>query len=232
MPIFALDDQLAFPPVHLADPEGILAVGGDLRPERLILAYQSGIFPWYSDGQPIIWWSPDPRFILEPHEVKVSKSMRKVLRDRQFRITYDQAFEDVIQACKQIPRMGQSGTWITDEMQQAYIHLHKLGYAHSVEAWQEDQLVGGLYGISLGSCFFGESMFAKVSNASKAAFLTLVHDLTNHGFTMIDCQVHTAHLESLGAKEVYREWFVTRLHEGLQAPSMIGNWESLIPQKN
>lgn len=224
MPIYELTNELLFPSPHLAHEEGILAIGGDLRPERLLLAYQKGIFPWYSPHEPIMWWSPDPRFVLYPDQLRVSRSMRPVLNQKRFQITYDQAFRQVIQNCKTMPRPGQRGTWITGEMLDAYVTLHQLGFAHSVEAWQDNELVGGLYGVSLGSCFFGESMFAKVANASKAAFITLVKDISPKGCTLIDCQVYTDHLDSLGAEEVPRETFLAELADGLTAPTWRGNW--------
>lgn len=224
MPVFSLSPQLVFPPVHLAEPDGLLAIGGDLSPNRLLLAYQSGIFPWFSPGEPILWWSPDPRFVLQAPEVVLSKSMKQVLRRNVFRITFDQAFEEVIRACAKIPRAGQRGTWITTDMQKAYLKLHELGYAHSVEAWQDDRLVGGLYGVSLGSAFFGESMFAKVSNASKAAFLSFALIWRAKGHSLIDCQVPTEHLASLGAREVDRELFLDQLRLALEAPTHQGSW--------
>jgi leucyl/phenylalanyl-tRNA---protein transferase len=208
MPIYLLTDELVFPDAEKATEEGILAVGGDLRPERLLLAYSSGIFPWYSIGEPIIWWSPDPRFVLFPGELKVSRSMRKILRQGVFSITFDKAFERVIAECKKIKRKGQRGTWITPEMQKAYIRLYKLGFAHSVEAWEDGELVGGLYGVSLGKVFFGESMFSHVSNASKACLITLVELLTVKGFELIDSQVYTRHLETLGAREIPRSEYL------------------------
>lgn len=206
MPVFRLNKQLLFPPVHLAEPDGLLAVGGDLSVERLLLAYRSGIFPWF-DERPILWWSPDPRFVLFPADLKVSSSMKQVLRRQQFRITYNADFPAVIERCSLIARRGQNSTWITKEMQQAYIRLHQAGYAMSVEAWQDDQLVGGLYGIKIGSCFFGESMFSDVSNASKAAFITFVQAYAKE-LKLIDCQVETEHLASLGAGFISRETFL------------------------
>lgn len=220
MPVFSLSDQLIFPPPAYAEPDGLVAVGGDLEPERLLLAYRTGLFPWFNPGDPILWWSPDPRFMMKPQEIKVSKSMRQVLNRGTFRITYDQAFEQVISQCKSIPRDGQPGTWITNDMKRAYCRLHDLGYAHSVEAWQEGNLVGGLYGVSLGGAFFGESMFAQVSNASKAAFIHLARHLETLGFSMIDCQVYTAHLESLGAKKVPREEFLYLLADEMDRPDL------------
>ena len=219
------DDDLMFPHPDYADPDGVLAVGGDLSPKRLLTAYQNGIFPWYNEGEPIIWWSPDPRFVLYPQNLKVSKSMRKVLRDQKFKITYDQQFELVIDNCGAVNRKNQEGgTWITDDMKNAYIELHKAGFAHSVEVWENDVLVGGLYGIILGKCFSGESMFAKVSNASKAGFITLVKRLEKLGFDMIDCQTHSNHLESLGGENLSREDFMKYLHQNAQKPTSRGNF--------
>ncbi len=208
MPVYLLTDELVFPDAENATEEGILAVGGDLRPERLLLAYCSGIFPWYSDGEPIIWWSPDPRFVLFPGELKVSRSMRKILRQGVFSITFDKAFERVIAECKKMKRKGQRGTWITPEMQKAYIRLNKLGFAHSVEAWKDGELAGGLYGVSLGKVFFGESMFSRVSNASKTCLITLVEHLAKDGFELIDSQIYTRHLETLGAREIPRSEYL------------------------
>jgi leucyl/phenylalanyl-tRNA---protein transferase len=216
MPIYLLTDELVFPDEGNATEEGILAVGGDLRPERLLLAYSSGIFPWYSDGEPIIWWSPDPRFVLFPGELKVSRSMRKILRQGVFSITFDKAFERVIAECKKINRKGQRGTWITPEMQKAYIRLYKLGFAHSVEAWKDGELTGGLYGVSLGKVFFGESMFSRVSNASKACLITLVEHLAKKGFELIDSQVYTRHLETLGAREIPRSEYLILIKDLLR----------------
>lgn len=214
--MYWLTHELIFPPVEEAEDWGGLALGGDLSPERLILAYCSGIFPWYEEDQPIIWHAPDPRFVLFPHKLKVSKSMRPVLNQRRFTITYDKHFETVIRHCQQRKRKGQQGTWITEDMIAAYSRLHRMGIAHSVEAWQDNKLVGGLYGISLGSVFFGESMFSYVSNASKAAFITLVQALQSLNFTLIDCQVHTKHLESLGAEDISRRMYMQLLANGLQ----------------
>ncbi len=227
MPIFALNEEIIFPPVRLAEESGILAVGGDLSPERLIEAYRRGIFPWYSEGDPIIWWSPDPRFVLFPGDLYVSKTMRQVLRRNIFRITCDHDFRGVITGCQE-PRRREQGTWITEEMLEAYVRLHDLGIAHSVEAWQGEELAGGLYGLSLGKCFFGESMFARADNASKAAFITLVRRLTELGFVIIDCQVHTAHLESLGAVHIDREKYLDVLKEGLKGETMQGSWKGML----
>jgi leucyl/phenylalanyl-tRNA--protein transferase len=205
--------DIYFPDVEhaLSDPDGLLAVGGDLRPERLLYAYRHGIFPWYGPDQPILWWSPDPRLVLFPDRLHVSRSLAKTLRQGCFTVTFDTAFEQVISDCA-APRPGQSGTWITDEMQKAYLHMHRLGYAHSVECWQADRLVGGLYGLAMGRVFFGESMFARVSDASKVGFVTLVRQLERWGYRLIDCQVHTGHLERLGATMITRRAF-TRLLE-------------------
>jgi len=211
--IFRLSKELIFPDVNFAEPDGLLAVGGDLKPERLILAYQSGIFPWFNEP-PILWWSPDPRFVLFPDNLKVSASMKQVLKKQTFRITYNQNFQGVIRNCRKIERAGQDGTWITGEMEAAYKRLHELKIAMSVEAWQGDELVGGLYGIRLGRAFFGESMFAKVSNASKAAFITFVQEHRQE-LGMIDCQVETDHLRSLGADFIPRREFL-RLLETLE----------------
>jgi leucyl/phenylalanyl-tRNA--protein transferase len=210
MPLFALDNEIIFPPVHLAEPDGLLAVGGDLSTERLLLAYRQGIFPWY-EGQHILWWCPNPRFILTPPTLKVSKSMKQLLKRDTFTFTINKAFPEVINNCKSIDRPGQSGTWITNQMKEAYIRLHKLGFAHSAEVWHNNELVGGLYGIRLGKVFFGESMFSKVSNASKYAFISYVQHLEQEGVQLIDCQVYTEHLESLGAHMISREDFVQLL---------------------
>lgn len=212
MPIFKLDDdQLYFPPAHLADESGILAIGGDLSPERLMLAYKMGIFPWFNPSEPILWWSPDPRCIIYPNKIKVSKSMRQLLRKQKFEVTFDQRFLDVIYACKSIYRPGQQGTWITEEMIDAYQTLHQMGFVHSVEVWQEGELVGGLYGANLGKCFFGESMFSHVSNASKVAMIMLAKNLAEHHYQLIDCQIHTNHLQSLGAEMIPRNQFIDTL---------------------
>ena len=225
MPIFSLSQELIFPPVSYAEEDGLLAVGGDLSPQRLLLAYRSGIFPWFSQNSPILWWSPDPRFVLFPDRLRISKSMKQVLRQKRFLLTCDRAFVQVIDSCKKIPRKGQPGTWITKEMQAAYTELHHLGYAHSVEAWRENKLVGGLYGIALGGCFFGESMFATESNASKAAFIYLVQNLQERGYSFVDCQVYTSHLESLGAEMLPREVFIEKLEASLAYPTDQGPWD-------
>lgn len=209
--MFFLTDKIEFPPVSSASPEGIVAVGGDLSVERLLLAYKSGIFPWFENDSLPLWWSPDPRMVLFPHKLKVSKSMEQVLKGNVFTITFNQAFERVISNCSNIKREGQTGTWITGEMIRAYVKLHQEGYAKSVEVWQKNELVGGLYGIDLGHFFCGESMFSKVSNASKAGFITWVRHLQQKNYKLIDCQVYTPHLESLGAELIPRKQFLQYL---------------------
>lgn len=224
MPIFQLTNEIDFPPAYLADPDGILAVGGDLSSERLLTAYSEGIFPWYSASSPILWWSPDPRMVLFPDELKIAKSMRPVLNGDKFTMTIDEDFESVISACKSKRAEGRDSTWITGEMKEAYLELHELGYAHSVEVWSNGNLAGGLYGVSLGACFFGESMFTNESNASKFGFIKLVQLLSEKGFELIDCQVYTEHLESLGAREIPRKEFLTLLRKGLESDTLRGNW--------
>ena len=210
-----LTDDLFFPPVSTADREGILAIGGNLSTERLVLAYRSGIFPWYNEGAPILWWSPDPRFVLFPEKLRVSKSMQTVLNNGKFRFTVNRAFSEVIQNCKTTYRKEQEGTWISPDIQKAYTQLHLLGHAHSAETWYNGELVGGLYGIRLGNVFFGESMFSKQSNASKFAFIHYVRLLHKEKVSLIDCQVYTSHLESLGATMIAREKFMHLLSEHL-----------------
>lgn len=229
MPIYWLkNDNISFPSPELATEDGIVAVGGDLSVERLLMAYQKGLFPWYNPDDPILWWSPDPRFVLFPAELKVSKSMRPYFNQKKFELSFDQKFEEVIHACSLQTRKGQEGgTWISEEMIQAYCQLYKMGYAHSVEVWKEGELVGGLYGISLGKCFFGESMFAKVSNASKFGFISLVKKLETLGFDLIDCQQHTRHLESLGARGIPRKEFLNYLRKNEEEETLRGNWSEL-----
>ena len=224
MPIFRLGDEIIFPPVHLTSGKGILAIGGDLSPGRLLAAYRQGIFPWYGEGDPIIWWSPDPRFILFLEELRVSRSMMKVLRQGTFRITYDHKFRELVLSCQK-SRRKQNGTWITDDMLEAYCTLHDLGVAHSAEAWHEGKLVGGIYGVSIGRCFFGESMFSLMSNASKAALINLVYRLRELKFEFLDCQVYTPHLESLGARFISRDEFIGLVKSGLRHETLRGNWE-------
>ena len=208
MPVYLLPEAIVFPSPHLARRDGLLAVGGDLSMDRLLEAYRQGIFPWYQDGEPILWWSPDPRLLLYPEKLHISKSLRKVIRKSIFSITYDTNFDGVIAGCADMRAPKQQGTWIVNDMIQAYMHLHEAGYAHSVEAWQDGELVGGLYGVSLGGAFFGESMFSRVSNVSKVALVTLVQRLSRWGFDFLDCQITTAHLLQFGACEVPRPQFL------------------------
>jgi len=210
--MYYLSKDLYFPPVSHANRDGILAIGGDLSPERLILAYKSGIFPWFNEGEPIIWWSPNPRMVLFLDELIVSKSMRNILNRNIFTVTYNQNFRDVMSNCQQVKRNGQTGTWITNEMIEAYCKLHELGMAKSIEVWQNDQLVGGLYGFDLGCIFCGESMFSLVSNASKVAFIALANQLKKDNYRLLDCQVHNEHLESLGCREIERDAFMAILN--------------------
>lgn len=217
--MYWLNNLLEFPPVEEADPWGALAVGGDLSPERLLLAYRSGIFPWYNEGQPIVWYSPDPRFVLYPNQLHVSRRMRPMLNQPPFSVTYDTHFSEVVRQCQHIKRPDQSGTWITQAMQEAYVRLHQLGHAHSVEVWQHNALVGGIYGLALGSIFFGESMFSTVDNASKFGFITLVRRLQQHNFTLVDCQVHTPHLARWGAQHLPRHEFMRHLWHGVALPN-------------
>ena len=224
MPVFLLSDELLFPPVHFATSEGLLAVGGDLSPQRLLLAYQSGIFPWYSDDDPILWWSPDPRLLLYPEELRISRSLKKTLQRNYFHVTFDTCFRKIILSCAGIRVVRGQGTWITDEMVEAYVQLHKLGFAHSVETWYHDDLVGGLYGVSLGRCFFGESMFSSMNNASKIALVYLRDYLLLRNFDFIDCQVPTNHLKSLGAREISRKIFISQLKKSLNYPTHKGFW--------
>lgn len=222
--MFLLSDKIEFPPPRFARRDGLLAIGGDLSQKRLLLAYQMGIFPWFSDGDPILWWSPDPRLILYPQEIRVSKRLQRTIRKGAFQITADTAFSEVITSCAKVRDDEDGGTWIVDEMIEAYCNLHEAGFAHSVEAWYEGKLAGGLYGISLGRCFFGESMFTHISNASKVAFVKLVEYLTALSFDIIDCQVTTNHLLSFGAKEIPRRQFLKQLANSLNFPTKKGRW--------
>ncbi len=206
--MYFLSRELYFPPAEIASPEGIVAIGGDLLPQRLLLAYRSGIFPWFEDDEPILWWSPPERMVLFFDELKVSKSMRNIINRGTFSVTFNTAFKEVISNCRSIKRDGQPGTWITPDMVNAYCILHEMGFAKSVEVWQGDELVGGLYGVDLGHIFCGESMFSKVSNASKIAFIALARQLEMANYRLLDCQVHNDHLESLGAREIDREDFL------------------------
>jgi leucyl/phenylalanyl-tRNA--protein transferase len=224
MPVYLLSDDLVFPSPQLAPKEGLLAVGGDLSRERLLLAYRMGIFPWYSRYEPILWWSPDPRLVLYPGELRTSKSLQKTIKKGLFRVTMDQAFEAVINACAQSRTSADEGTWIVEEMIDAYCNLHESGFAHSVEAWREDKLVGGLYGVSLGRCFFGESMFTHISNASKVAFVALVKHLQALNFYLIDCQVTTPHLLKFGAREIPRARYLNELDKSLKPSTLKGQW--------
>lgn len=205
--MYLLNNELFFPPIAMADDDGLLAIGGDLSTDRLLLAYRTGIFPWYNETEPICWWSPDPRFVLYPADLKISSSMKTILQNGKYRFTINRAFTQVIQNCKSITRKDQDGTWISPAMQKAYSLLHELGYAHSAETWMDGKLVGGLYGIRLGNLFFGESMFNVKPNASKFAFINYVQQLQKEHVQLIDCQLHTAHLESLGAKMISRKLF-------------------------
>jgi leucyl/phenylalanyl-tRNA--protein transferase len=223
VPVFKLDHRLWFPPVELAE-EGLLAVGGDLSPERLLLAYSTGIFPWYEAGLPILWHSPDPRMVLDVHSLHVPRSLRKHMRRRPYDITLDTRFREVMQGCAKASRPDQDGTWITDEMLDAYCRLHDLGFVHSVEATRDGELVGGLYGVCLGAIFFGESMFATAEDASKIAFVTLAEQLARWGLTHIDCQVHTEHLERFGAVEWPRARYLEVLRKALERPTRRGKW--------
>ena len=220
-----LQSDEPFPPVHsaLAEPNGLLAAGGDLSAERLIEAYRQGIFPWFSDGEPILWWSPDPRMVLVPAEIKVTRSLAKVLRNRVFEVRADSAFREVMQACAE-PRANQRGTWISDSMIGAYQTLHRRGIAHSIETWIDGELAGGLYGVAIGRMFYGESMFTRAPDASKIALVHLARQLQRWGFELIDCQMHTAHLERMGGREVPRAAFMRKLGELVNYPPITGAW--------
>lgn len=222
-----LDDDYAFPSAELAEPDGLLAIGGDLSPLRLLSAYANGIFPWYNEGEPILWWSLDPRLVIRPGEMKVSKSLRHTLRSGKFEARIDTAFRSVMQHCAATPREEQDGTWITDEILEAYCRLHELGFAHSFETWQEGELVGGLYGIAIGKAFFGESMFYTASDASKVAFWHLHQFLQAHDFKLIDCQQVTPHLMSLGAYAIPRHDFLKELETLVLEPNLLGDWDLL-----
>jgi leucyl/phenylalanyl-tRNA--protein transferase len=224
VPVFELDDDLSFPRPELARRDGLLAVGGDLSVDRLVLAYSNGIFPWFSEGDPILWWSPPVRPVLEPARIHVGRSLEKAIRKQPYRLTFDTAFGDVIDACAKAPRPGQHGTWITRAMRKAYRQLHEAGIAHSAEAWQGDELVGGLYGIALGGAFFGESMFARAPDASKIAFVTLCRHLERWGFGLIDSQVTNEHTARFGTVEIPRSEFLARVREELKKPGKPGKW--------
>ncbi|MEZ7853340.1 MAG: leucyl/phenylalanyl-tRNA--protein transferase [SAR324 cluster bacterium] len=227
MPVYQLIPEVSFfPPTEEAEGDGLLAVGGDLTKERLLAAYSKGVFPWYEAGQPILWWSPDPRLVLIPEELKISRSLRKALRKQQFEIRFDSAFQQVIKACADVRTQQGEGTWIIPEMQQAYTELHQDGFAHSVESWLDGELAGGLYGISLGQCFFGESMFSTRNDSSKVALVALVEFSKQVGIKMIDCQMTTSHLLSLGAREIKRKVFLQNLKIHLEEPTLKGSWNN------
>ena len=223
-PVFLLNDEIEFPPVHLARNDGLLAFGGDLSQKRLLLAYRMGIFPWFSHQEPILWWSPDPRLVLFPGELTTSVRLRRAIRQARFKVTMDHAFESVIRSCASVQRKNSRGTWIVEDMIKAYCKLHEAGYAHSVESWRQGELAGGAYGIALGRVFFGESMFTSVSNASKVAFVKLVEYLDTQGFEMIDCQMTTSHLLHFGAREVPRSVFLKKLAVSVELPPIPGKW--------
>ena len=224
MPVYQLLQDLIFPPPDLAEPDGLLAVGGDLSTERLLLAYSMGIFPWYDHDTPILWWSPDPRLVLDPEGVHLSRSLARTLRQGRFQVTADRAFDRVVRGCRLQPRPDQEGTWILPEVIEAYCRLHRAGFAHSIEVWQDQQLAGGLYGVSLGRAFFGESMFSCVSNASKVALVYLGALLSTWHFTLIDCQMTTAHLARMGGYEISRALFLDRLQGALAHRTLRGPW--------
>ncbi len=213
--VIALEGNTPFPPLQAAlqHPNGLIAIGGDLNAERLLDAYHHGIFPWFTPGEPVLWWSPDPRMVLFPNELKISRSLAKRLKKTDYEVRYDTAFREVMQACSQAPREGQNGTWIVPEIVEAYCRLHELGHAHSAETWIDGELVGGLYGVKLGNMFYGESMFHRATDASKIAFVHMMRRLQQAGVEMIDCQMHTAHLASLGAREIPRDEFIVKLNE-------------------
>jgi leucyl/phenylalanyl-tRNA--protein transferase len=224
MPVYFLSDDLVFPPPQLATEEGLLAVGGDLSQKRLLLAYQMGIFPWYSENEPILWWSPDPRLVLYPKEIHVSKTLRKIIKKNVFQVTMDKTFDRVITACSQVHLQKARGTWLVKDMVKAYCQLHHSGFAHSVETWYQGELAGGLYGVSLGKSFFGESMFSRINNASNVALVTLAKHLKTLSFDMIDCQVSTEHLKRFGAREITRSRFLEQLRKSLIAATIRGKW--------
>jgi len=225
MPVFRLTGELLFPDPSLAEEGGLLAVGGDLGTERLLLAYSMGIFPWYDEGSPILWWSPDPRLVLRPSDLRVSRSLRQTLKKGLYSVTFDRAFRDVIRLCAETPRRGEAGTWITQEMMEAYAGLHEAGYAHSVESWRDGGLAGGLYGVALGGVFFGESMFSLRPDASKAALVVLAERLSLLQVELIDCQVTTGHLLRMGAFEMPRAEFLEVIRRNLRRPLPRGSWD-------
>lgn len=225
MPVYRLSDKLVFPPAGLAEKDGLLAIGGDLSPERLLLAYSNGIFPWFSAGDPILWWSPSPRLVIFPGEFKTPRRLLRLLNRKKFSVTMDRAFRQVIRACATTDSRQEKGTWITGDMIAAYSLLHDMGYAHSVECWQDRELAGGLYGLSLGGVFFGESMFSRQPNSSKAALVSLVKKLQGWDFDLIDCQMKTAHLMQFGAREIPGPEFQALLAKSIQRPTQKGKWD-------
>ncbi|MEJ2594085.1 MAG: leucyl/phenylalanyl-tRNA--protein transferase [bacterium] len=227
MPVYALTDELMFPDPRLGEKDGLLAIGGDLQPDRLLLAYRNGIFPWYAEGQPILWWSPDPRMVLFPEKFKRHKNLRRTVESGKFTVRFDFNFEKVVALCSKVPRRGQGGTWITPEMIAAYLTLYKMGYGHSVETYKDGKLVGGLYGLSLGHVFFGESMFHLETDASKVALWHLVDRLIAWGFDLIDVQQETAHLRSLGGESMDRTKFLTLLDKFIRKPTRKGSWSEV-----
>ncbi|MGE4555702.1 MAG: leucyl/phenylalanyl-tRNA--protein transferase [Desulfovibrionaceae bacterium] len=225
MSVFALPEEpLVFPDPELADPDGLVAVGGDLSPQRLLAAYHQGIFPWYSETTPILWWSPDPRLVLFPEELHVARSLRRIINSDRFEVSFDKNFQAAISACSATLRPGQNGTWLVPEMIRAYVRLHELGLAHSVEAWSGGKLAGGLYGVALGRMFFGESMFFREGNASKVAFVHMVRYLKEQGFVLIDCQQTTPHMMRFGAREISRSRFLAILRKYATRPWPVGHW--------
>ncbi|MGI9281285.1 MAG: leucyl/phenylalanyl-tRNA--protein transferase [Endozoicomonas sp.] len=219
-------DQPQFPPIHeaLDYPDGLLAMGGNLEPETLVDAYQNGIFPWFNEGEPILWWSPNPRMVLYPDQLHISRSMNRFLKKHPYRVSFDEAFNEVMTACSS-PRANQEGTWIIDEMKEAYSELHQQGFAHSVEVWSENKLMGGLYGVAIDKIFFGESMFSFATNTSKLAMISLCKELLRRNFRLVDCQIHSPHLESLGAKMISRDAFLKALKDGCRTPPTSAHWK-------
>ncbi len=224
MPIFRLSDRISFPPAHFASNSGLLAIGGDLSESRVLMAYRMGIFPWFSDDDPILWWSPDPRLVLVPQDIRISRRLRRTIRKGVFTVSSDTVFGRVIEECARIRIENAEQTWLVDDMVEAYTGLHEMGYAHSVETWHEGRLAGGLYGISLGGVFFGESMFTRVSDASKTALVALCGHLQKRGFDMIDCQMTTPHLMRMGGMEIPRKEFLKKLASSMQRPTDVGRW--------
>jgi len=228
MPVFQLNDEIAFPDPRDANEDGLLAIDGDLSPDRIMLAYSLGIFPWFNEGSDVLWWSPNPRLVLDPQEFKLSKSLKRKVRQKNISVFFDKDFEQVIENCAKTMRKNEEGTWITKDMQTAYIELHELGWAHSVEVYEDNKMIGGLYGISLGKAFFGESMFFKKNDASKVALYYLCQELTKWGFHFIDAQVETDHLISLGAVRIDRDDFLDKLEKAQQSPTCKGKWTKKI----